>query len=50
VKLVLISDPGRSTFEELTEWSKKRYGAKTVDWKVRRPRQIEGQILQVGSL
>jgi len=50
VKLVLIADPGRSTFEELAEYAEKRYGAKVLDWKVRRPRRIEGQILQVGLL
>jgi predicted nicotinamide N-methyase len=50
VKLVLIADPGRSTFDELAEYAEKMHSAKLLDWKVRRPRPMEGQILQVGSL
>ena len=47
VSTVLISDPGRPTFHELGEYCCEKIGGEILDWQVRRPRRIQGQILKV---
>lgn len=47
VKMVLIADPGRSTFEELGDYFCEKMGGVLLDWEVRYPRRIQGQILKV---
>lgn len=49
VRLVLIADPVRSPFEELCQYFQKKRDAEILDWFVRRPRHIQGQILKISS-
>ena len=49
VGMVLIADPGRSTFEKLGKYFCKEMKGEILDWEVRRPRRIEGQILKITS-
>lgn len=46
-KLILIADPVRSPFEELSEYCTERLGGEVLDWTVNRPRNIQGQILKI---
>ena len=50
IKLVLIADPGRSTFDELAGYFVERQGGKILNRTVHRPRRIQGRILKIGSL
>lgn len=50
VGLVLISDPGRPTFEKVGEYFKKKYDGEILDWTVQRPRPIRGSILKIETL
>lgn len=47
VEMVLIADPGRTTFDELGKHLCEELEGEILDWEVRRPRRIEGQILRV---
>ena len=47
VRMVLISDPGRSTFEKLGRYLREERRGEILDWEVQRPRRIQGQILRV---
>ncbi|MGD8982523.1 MAG: methyltransferase domain-containing protein [Desulfobacteraceae bacterium] len=47
VDTVLIADPGRTTFDRLGEHLCEELKGEILDWEVRRPRRIEGQILRV---
>jgi len=47
VETVLIADPGRPPFHALGEVCCKEMQAEVLDWQVRRPRRIQGQILKV---
>ncbi len=47
VRMVLISDPGRSTFEKLGRCLREERRGEILDWEVQRPRRIQGQILRV---
>jgi predicted nicotinamide N-methyase len=47
VETVLIADPGRTTFDRLGEYFCGEMKGEVLDWEVRRPRRIEGQILRV---
>ncbi len=49
VRLVLISDPVRSPFEELCKHFMDNPGVEVLDWSVKRPRWIQGQILKISS-
>ena len=49
VKLVLISDPVRSPFEELCKYFVDKKEGELLDWSVKRPREIRGQILEISS-
>jgi hypothetical protein len=46
----MIADPGRSPFEELGTYFEKNLNGEILEWNVRRPRNIQGRILKVGSL
>jgi hypothetical protein len=50
VRLVLVADPGRSPFEELSEYFVNRRRAVILDWTAQRPRRTQGRILEVGNL
>lgn len=50
VKMVLIADPGRSTFDELAEYYAGKGVGETLSWSVQRPRRLQGRILKIGSL
>lgn len=47
VKLVLISDPIRSPFEELCKYFVDKKEGEVLDWDIKRPRVIRGQILEI---
>lgn len=47
VDMVLIADPGRTTFDRLGKYLCEELKGEILDWEVRRPRRIEGQILKV---
>lgn len=47
VETVLIADPGRTTFDKLGAYFSGEMKGEILDWEVRRPRRIEGQILRV---
>lgn len=49
VKLILISDPVRSPFEELGDYCVEKFGGQVLDWEVKSPRPILGQILKISS-
>jgi predicted nicotinamide N-methyase len=49
VGLVLISDPGRPTFDKVGEYFQKKYDGEILDWTSRRPRTITGSILKIES-
>lgn len=50
VRMVLIADPGRSTFYELAEYFVESQGGEILSRTVQRPRRIQGRILKIGSL
>jgi predicted nicotinamide N-methyase len=50
VQQVLISDPGRSPFEEVGEYFVNKRGGEILDWTSQRPRRSEGRILKIGSM
>jgi len=47
VGLVLIADPGRTTFEDVGDYFIKKWGGRKFDWTAQRPRRIQGRILEV---
>ena len=47
VRLVLIADPGRSSFEEMGEYFVRERGGKLLDWTMQRPRRTQGRILKI---
>jgi predicted nicotinamide N-methyase len=47
VGLVLISDPGRPTFDKVAQHSQKKYDSEILDWTARSPRHIRGSILKI---
>jgi predicted nicotinamide N-methyase len=47
VEMVLIADPGRTTFDKLGKHLCEELEGEILDWVIRRPRRIEGQILRV---
>ncbi len=47
VKLVLISDPGRPTFDKVARYFQKKYEGEILDWTARSPRLIRGSILKI---
>jgi predicted nicotinamide N-methyase len=49
VRQVLITDPGRPTFEKIAAHFVNQGSGEVFDWKTRRPRTIEGRILKVDS-
>jgi predicted nicotinamide N-methyase len=49
VRVVLIADPGRPTFEEIGQYFVKKGRGEIFDWTTQRPRRIRGRILKIGS-
>lgn len=49
VRLILIADPGRSSFAKLCELCEARYGASTVTLSVRKPLPFAGRILRIAN-
>jgi predicted nicotinamide N-methyase len=47
VRAVLISDPGRETFEELARTFVKQGSGEVFDWTARRPHPLLGRILRI---
>jgi 2-polyprenyl-3-methyl-5-hydroxy-6-metoxy-1,4-benzoquinol methylase len=50
VGLIVIADPGRSSFDALGEYCVENLGGETMDWAVKRPFRIQGRILRIGAL
>lgn len=50
VRLIVIADPGRPTFENLVDYFKAKGPAEQLDWHVCHPRSIHGRLLQIGPL
>jgi len=49
VRLILIADPGRSSFEKLADYCAANYGANTFNLAVRRPHPLSGRILRIAN-
>ena len=49
VRLILIADPGRSSFEKLADHCAASYGATTFSLAVRRPHPLSGRILKIAN-
>jgi len=49
VRLILIADPGRSSFEKLADYCAATYGANTFNLAVRRPHPLSGRILRIAN-
>ena len=47
VRLVLIADPGRSTFEKIGKYFVTRRTGEVLDWTTNRPQRIRGRILRI---
>jgi predicted nicotinamide N-methyase len=47
VSQVIISDPGRWPFDDLTEIFLNKQGVELMDWKVTRPVDVQGKILKI---
>jgi predicted nicotinamide N-methyase len=50
VRLVLVADPGRAPFEEMSTYFVNNRGARILDWTAPRPRRSQGRILEIGSI
>ncbi|MBN2124375.1 MAG: methyltransferase [Deltaproteobacteria bacterium] len=50
VKLVVIADPGRASFEDLETYCVGNMSGEALGWEVIRPHPIQGRILKIGSL
>lgn len=50
VPLILIADPGRSSFAKLTEYCEAKYGASAFTLSVRKPILFSGRILKISNL
>jgi predicted nicotinamide N-methyase len=49
VQLVIIADPGRSPFEKTSKYFVKKRKGETLDWRIQRPRNIQGQLLKINN-
>jgi predicted nicotinamide N-methyase len=49
VRLILIADPGRSSFAKLASLCKAKYGASTLTMAVRHPHVLAGHILRISN-
>ena len=47
VNRVVLADPGRTSFHELTERCMARWGVDSVEWSINQPRRITGYILDI---
>ena len=47
VKLIIIADPGRPTFDRICEYFVKKRRAEVLDWTTQRPRPIQGRLLKI---
>lgn len=46
---IIIADPGRSPFLELAKRCEKDFGGELLDWDIRKPRKVTGNLLVVES-
>jgi predicted nicotinamide N-methyase len=47
VRLIIIADPGRSPFEQISNYFVKQGQGEVLDWDVQRPRDIQGRLLKI---
>ncbi len=47
VTQVILSDPGRSPFDDLAELFIRKHGTEFIDWKINRPVKARGRILKL---
>ena len=49
VKLILLADPGRPTFDDLSEFFIHKSGAELLEWEIKKPYSTSGKILHIES-
>jgi predicted nicotinamide N-methyase len=49
VQLIIISDPIRSPFEQISDYFVKQGQGEVLDWTVKHPRSIQGKILRLSQ-
>ena len=49
VRLILIADPGRSSFARLAEHCEANYGAGTTNFFVRKPHPLSGRVMKISN-
>jgi predicted nicotinamide N-methyase len=49
VQLILIADPGRPPFEQISRYFVKKRRGEVLDWSVQRPRNIKGRLLKINN-
>ena len=47
VKTIIIADPGRSPFHKLARKCQKNFNAELLDWEVKTPKSISGELLVI---
>lgn len=47
VRLLLIADPGRSSFDEVADYFAEKQKGEILDWTTSSPRRIQGKILKI---
>lgn len=47
VRLMLIADPGRSTFDEIADYFVEKQRGEILEWATRSPRRIQGKIFKI---
>ena len=47
VERIVIADPGRKPFLKLAKRCKKDFGAVLYDWDIKRPRKVDGYLLEI---
>ena len=49
VQLILVADPDRSPFQQISRYFVKKRRGEVLDWSVQRPRNFQGRLLKIKS-
>ena len=49
VQLILIADPDRPPFQQISHYFVKKERGEVLDWSVQRPRNIQGRLLKINN-
>ena len=49
VSRIVLSDPGRATFDRLGRYCEERFEGRLIPWKAKRPYRLRGQIIAIES-